>query len=90
MRNAYAHTAVAPYAVRARPGAPVATPLRWEELSDPEIRPGRFTIADVPARLERDGDPWADLRRHAQSLGEARRRLKRALHASADRAAASA
>jgi bifunctional non-homologous end joining protein LigD len=79
MRNAYAHTAVAPYSVRARPGAPVATPLRWEELSDPKIRPDRFTIADVPARLERAGDAWADLRRHAQSLGEARRRLERAL-----------
>jgi bifunctional non-homologous end joining protein LigD len=79
MRNAYAHTAVAPYAVRARHGAPVATPLRWEELSDPDIVPQRFTIADVPARLERDGDAWADLRSHAQPLGEARRRLARAL-----------
>jgi bifunctional non-homologous end joining protein LigD len=79
MRNAYAHTAVAPYAVRARPSAPVATPLRWEELSDPAIRPDRFTIADVPARLARDGDAWADLRTHAQPLGAARRRLERAL-----------
>ncbi len=81
MRNAYAHTAVAPYAVRARPGAPVATPLHWEELSDPQIVPDRFTIADVPGRLERDGDPWRDLRRHAVALGEARRRLERALTA---------
>jgi bifunctional non-homologous end joining protein LigD len=79
MRNAYAHTAVAPYAVRARPAAPVATPLRWDELSDPDIRPDRFTIAEVPGRLERGGDPWADLRRHAVSLGAARRRLERAL-----------
>jgi bifunctional non-homologous end joining protein LigD len=78
MRNAYAHTAVAPYAVRARPGAPVATPLNWEELSDPVIAPDRLTIADVPARLERDGDPWANLRRHAQSLTAARHRLDRA------------
>jgi bifunctional non-homologous end joining protein LigD len=90
MRNAYAHTAVAPYAVRARPGAPVATPLRWEELSDSDIRPDRFTIADVPARLDREGDAWADLRRHAQSLGAARRRLERALKTKADRAVASA
>ena len=35
-RNTYAQTAVAPYAVRARPGAPVATPLAWEELEDPD------------------------------------------------------
>ncbi len=81
MRNAYAHTAVAPYAVRPRPGAPVATPLHWDELSDPKIAPGRFTVRDVPARLERDGDAWAGLNRHAQSLGEARRRLTRAMSA---------
>jgi bifunctional non-homologous end joining protein LigD len=75
MRNAYAHTAVAPYAVRARPGAPVATPLRWAELSDRDIAPDRFTIADVPARLEREGDAWEQVRSHAQPLAEARRRL---------------
>jgi bifunctional non-homologous end joining protein LigD len=79
MRNAYAHTAVAPYAVRPRPHAPVATPLHWEELSDPAIRPNRFTITDVPRRLERDGDVWAELRKHARPLGEARQRLEAAL-----------
>ena len=79
MRNAYAHTAVAPYAVRPRRGAPVATPLHWEELSDPAMTPERFSVKDVPARLERDGDPWADLARHAQPLSAARRALDRAL-----------
>jgi bifunctional non-homologous end joining protein LigD len=58
-RNTYAQTTVAPYAVRAKPGAPVATPLRWEELEDPDLRADSFTLATVPARLERDGDPWA-------------------------------
>jgi bifunctional non-homologous end joining protein LigD len=75
MRNAYAHTAVAPYAVRARPGAPVATPLRWEELDDAELRPDRWTIRSVVGRLERDGDPWKDIGRSARALGGARRRL---------------
>jgi bifunctional non-homologous end joining protein LigD len=76
MRNAYAHTAVAPYAVRPRRGAPVATPLHWEELSDPAMTPERFTVKDVPGRLERDADPWADVTRHAQSLSKARRALE--------------
>ena len=58
-RNTYAQTTVAPYAVRAKPGAPVATPLRWEELDDAGLRADSFTLATVPARLERDGDPWA-------------------------------
>jgi bifunctional non-homologous end joining protein LigD len=79
MRNAYAHTAVAPYAVRPRRGAPVATPLHWEELSDPAMTPGRITVRDVPARLARDGDPWAAVLSHAQPLSAARRALERAL-----------
>ena len=49
-RNTYAQTTVAPYAVRALPGAPVATPLAWEELEDPELHPRRWTLASVPAR----------------------------------------
>jgi bifunctional non-homologous end joining protein LigD len=75
-RNAYAHTAVAPYSVRARPGAPVATPLTWDELDDAATRPDRWTIHDVPARLERGGgDPWRHLADSAAALGEPRRRL---------------
>jgi bifunctional non-homologous end joining protein LigD len=79
MRNAYAHTAVAPYSVRPRPNAPVATPLQWEELSDPSTRPDRWTLATVPERLERDGDPWRGMARRAGTLREARRSLDRAL-----------
>lgn len=70
MRNAYAQLAVAPYSVRARPGAPVATPLSWSELDDPRLQPGQFTIATVPAR---EGDPWAPMRRRRFGLGRARR-----------------
>jgi bifunctional non-homologous end joining protein LigD len=76
MRNAYAHTAVAPYAVRARPAAPVATPLRWEELSDESTRPDGWTLRTLPDRLERDGDPWEDIDASGQALGTARRRLR--------------
>jgi bifunctional non-homologous end joining protein LigD len=60
-RNTYAQTAVAPYAVRAKPGAPVATPLFWEELEEPELHPRRWTLANVPERLEGRGDPWAGI-----------------------------
>jgi bifunctional non-homologous end joining protein LigD len=79
MRNAYGHTAVAPYAVRPRPNAPVATPLRWEELSEARTRPDRWTIKSVPARLRSEGDPWRELARNAQTLGMAKRRLGEAL-----------
>jgi bifunctional non-homologous end joining protein LigD len=79
MRNAYGQTAVCPYAVRARPKAPVATPLDWEELEDSKTRADRWTIKSVPGRLERDGDPWKDLGRRRQTLARARRRLEQAL-----------
>jgi bifunctional non-homologous end joining protein LigD len=62
-RNTYAQTTVAPYAVRAKPGAPVATPLRWEELEDRKLRANSHTLASIPARLESLGDPWEALGR---------------------------
>jgi bifunctional non-homologous end joining protein LigD len=75
MRNAYAQTAVAPYAVRARRGAPVATPLEWDELRGRGLRADRFTIRDVPKRIAEQGDPWAEMRRHARSLSRPLQRL---------------
>ena len=75
LRNAYAHTAVAPYAVRALPEAPVAAPIPWEELSDPELSPRRYRVGASPAPLLEDGGPWRDMARRARPLGAARRRL---------------
>lgn len=75
MRNAYAQTAVAPYSVRARRGAPVATPLEWEELDRRGLRADRFTIRDVPKRFAESGDPWSDLQRRARSLTRPAQRL---------------
>jgi bifunctional non-homologous end joining protein LigD len=80
MRNAYAQTAIAPYAVRARPGAPVATPLNWEELDKGELSPRQFTIRTIPDRLATSGDPWAGMARHSSRLSGARRRLEEAGH----------
>jgi bifunctional non-homologous end joining protein LigD len=79
MRNSYAQLAVAPYSVRARPGAPVATPLNWDEVND-KLHPGQFTIATVPDRISdlgRSGDPWAGLGRRGSGLTRAQERLRR-------------
>jgi bifunctional non-homologous end joining protein LigD len=77
MRNAYAQTAVAPYSVRARPGANVATPLEWAELEDPSLTPHRFTIRTMADRLDRLGsaDPWAGMARRRYSVARAAQRL---------------
>jgi bifunctional non-homologous end joining protein LigD len=73
MRNGYGQTAVPPYAVRARPGAPVSAPIAWDELS--RVRPAQVTVASLRRRVAAKGDPWAGIRRHARGLARARRRL---------------
>jgi bifunctional non-homologous end joining protein LigD len=62
LRNGRGATAVAAYSTRARAGAPVSTPLAWEEL--PTIRSGnQYRIDNLAARLSHlQGDPWADFR----------------------------
>jgi bifunctional non-homologous end joining protein LigD len=67
-RNTYAQTTVAPYAVRALPGAPVAAPLAWEELEDPALHPRLWTLGNVRERVERLGDPWAGIGAAARPL----------------------
>ena len=82
MRNSYAQTAVAPYAVRGRPGAPVATPLDWGELDDAGLRPARFTLRTVPARLSglgRERDPWAAFGRQRYRLADRQDALQQLL-----------
>ncbi|MEU6218688.1 non-homologous end-joining DNA ligase [Streptomyces sp. NPDC047022] len=74
-RNAYAQTSVAPYAVRDRPHAPVATPLDRDELDDPDLGPRRWTLRTLPGRLDEHGDAWKGLSRCRRSLARARHRL---------------
>jgi bifunctional non-homologous end joining protein LigD len=75
LRNAYGQNSVAPYAVRAKPGAPVATPLDWEELADTSLHSQSYTMENIFRRLGQKEDPWKGMMRHARSLDEPRSRL---------------
>jgi bifunctional non-homologous end joining protein LigD len=67
-RNAYAQHGVTPYTVRSKPKAPVAVPLRWEELSEGRLRPDRWTVRNVGKRVDAEGDPWKGMGRRARAL----------------------
>jgi bifunctional non-homologous end joining protein LigD len=75
LRNAYGATGVAPYAVRAHEGAPVATPLAWDELDDKKLTSQAYTIATIFKRLKKMGDPWQHMMKQAVTLGKARKVL---------------
>ena len=67
-QNTTIKTLVAPYAVRPAAGAPVSTPIAWEELDDPELRSDRWTIRTVVDRVERVGDLFEPAQTDAQEL----------------------
>jgi len=74
LRNYQGATAIANYSTRARPGATVAVPLSWDELT-PALRPERYTVRTLPARLAKLArDPWKD-------FDDARRIVTRSMRA---------
>jgi bifunctional non-homologous end joining protein LigD len=79
MRNSPAQTAVAPYSVRAREGAPVAAPLTWSEACSKSMTAQKYNIKSILRRLSKKDDPWAKIDRSANSLDRARRELSSAL-----------
>jgi bifunctional non-homologous end joining protein LigD len=74
-RNGYGQTFIAPYALRARPGAPVATPLDWSELG--KAKPNGFDSPRLRRRLAQKADPWRRIDASAGSAYEAARRQER-------------
>jgi bifunctional non-homologous end joining protein LigD len=68
LRNSREATAVAPYSTRARPGAPVSTPITWEELGS-QTSADRYTVLNLHQRLAKlRKDPWAEIGRIRQKL----------------------
>jgi bifunctional non-homologous end joining protein LigD len=75
-RNGWSATWAAPYAVRAKPGAPISAPCTWDEVEQGTVGPQTFTLATMAARIEKVGDVWSDLWRRKRSLTRAIARLR--------------
>lgn len=67
-QNVRSKTLACAYSPRPAPGAPVSTPLRWEELG--RVYPTDFTLKTLPARLKKTGDLWADILSARKDLGQ--------------------
>lgn len=76
-RNAYGQTGVAPYAVREKEGAPVATPLEWDELGDGSLGPRTYDMGNIFRRLGQKEDPWKDIFRHRQGMAKVKEELEK-------------
>src|SRR5881409_355936 len=75
-QNGHGKTIASVYSVRPKPGAPVSTPLRWEELGE-KVRPRDFGRREALQRVQRHGDLFEPVLRGGQALGPALRRLRK-------------
>ena len=76
-RNGYSATWAAPYAVRAKPGAPVSAPCTWDEIERGSVGPRTFTLRSMAARIADTGDLWADMPKRKRSLKRAIEKLRK-------------
>jgi bifunctional non-homologous end joining protein LigD len=75
-QNGHGKTIASVYSVRPKPGAPVSTPLRWEELTE-DVRPRDFSLAVALERVARFGDLFERVLRGGQALGPGLREVRR-------------
>jgi bifunctional non-homologous end joining protein LigD len=74
-QNGHGKTIASPYSVRPKSGAPVSTPLRWEELGE-KVRPRDFGMREALARVEKHRDLFEPVLQGGQALGPALRQLR--------------
>ena len=74
-QNGHGKTIASVYSVRPKPGAPVSTPLHWEELGE-KVRPRDFGMREALARVEKHGDLFEPVLQGGQALGPALRRIR--------------
>lgn len=67
-RNSYGQNMVAPYSLRAKENAPIATPLHWDEVDDKDLTSQSYNIRNIFKRLRKVKNPWAGIEQHQQSI----------------------
>ncbi len=67
-RNGYSATFAAPYAVRAKPGAPVSAPCTWDEIERGTIGPQSFKLRTMAERISEVGDLWSGQAKRKRAL----------------------
>jgi bifunctional non-homologous end joining protein LigD len=75
-QNGWGKTIASVYSVRPKPGAPVSTPLRWEELT-PDVRPRDFSMEVALERIDEQGDLFAPVLEETRRLAPAAKTLAR-------------
>jgi bifunctional non-homologous end joining protein LigD len=68
MRNSLRATSVAPYSLRPKENAPVATPLNWDELEDKDLTSQSYNLKNIFKRLNKIKDPWGEMFHHQSSI----------------------
>jgi bifunctional non-homologous end joining protein LigD len=74
-QNGWGKTIASVYSVRPKPGAPVSTPLRWDELRE-DVRPRDFSMAVALERVAKHGDLFEPVLHAKQALGPALKSLR--------------
>jgi len=74
-QNGEGKTIASVYSLRPKPGAPISTPLRWDEVNE-DLDPAAFTMEAVLARIDQHGDLFEGVLRGKQSLAKALKALR--------------
>lgn len=76
LRNAYAQTSILPYSLRALKGAPIATPLSWDEINKKDLTSQSYHLKNIFRRLSQKDNPWNQYRNKATKLEKSIKKLK--------------
>lgn len=79
MRNAYGQTSIPPYSIRAIEGAPVATPLEWQELKKKGLTSQSYHLKNIFRRLSQKDTVWKHFQQRAKNLGHSMHKLQELL-----------